>query len=72
MRFFIFFFVSFLYASNLVDIYRFDGEKNLINKIEQLLSSKKYWLERLKNKDVTWGYYSNDKNILVCVKAKKT
>ena len=72
MRFFIFFFVSFLYASNLVDIYRFDGEKNLINKIEQLLSSKKYWLERLKNKDVTWGYYSNDNNILVCIKAKKT
>lgn len=62
----------FLYASNLVDIYRFNGEKDLVKTIEQELSSKDYWLKRLQNKDVSYGYFENCMDVLVCSKEKKT
>lgn len=61
----------FLYASNLVDIYRFQGEKNLIQAIEKKLTNEKYWLNRLQNRDVRFGYYENCNNLLICVKEKK-
>jgi len=71
LRFLIFLLASLLYASNLVDIYRFQGENKLINHIENLLSDKNYWLKRLQNTDVKWGYFESNKDILVCIKSKK-
>lgn len=63
--------MTFLYSANLIDIYRFNGSDALSEHIEKILGSKTYWLERLQNKDVTWGYYETQKDILVCVKSKK-
>jgi len=71
LRFLILFLVTILYSANLIDIYRFKGSDALNKQIEKILSSKKYWLERLQNKDVKWGYFESDKDILVCIKSKK-
>ncbi|WP_456479279.1 L,D-transpeptidase family protein [Nautilia sp.] len=71
MRFLIFFAAVFLYSYSLIDTYRYEGEKTLADKIEKLLCSDSYWLERLKDKNVKWGYYESEKNILVCIKKEK-
>jgi murein L,D-transpeptidase YafK len=52
-------------------MYRFEGASAVSNYFENLLGSEKYWLQRLQNEDVTWGYYESQKDILVCVKSKK-
>ena len=71
MRFLIFF-LTFLYAFDFVDVYRFRGEDALIKKIETLLVSPNFWKNKIKDYNVTFGYFQNQKDILVCVKDKKT
>ncbi|HIQ50769.1 MAG TPA: hypothetical protein EYH54_02245, partial [Nautiliaceae bacterium] len=70
MRFLIFF-LTFLYAFDFVDVYRFEGEDALSKKIETLLASPVFWENRIKDYNVTFGYFQNQKDILVCVKDKK-
>ena len=65
------FFTTLLYSSNLIDIYRFYGSDELSKHFEKILCNKEYWLKRLGNKEVTWGYFESDKDILVCIKSKK-
>ena len=61
-----------LYASNLIDTYRFDGISQIKNILEQKIQSKDYWLNDLKNKNITYGYYENNTSILLCNKTLKT
>ena len=70
MRFLIFF-LTFLYAFDFVDVYRFKGENVLSKKIETLLASPSFWKNKIKDYNVTFGYFQNQKDILVCVKDKK-
>lgn len=67
----VFILIVFLYSQDLVDIYRTKGENAVIKAMEKRLQSSKYWLNKLKNTDVTYGYYEKTKNILLCVKEKK-
>ena len=55
-----------------VDVYRFKGEDALSKKIETLLASPNFWKDKIKDYNVTFGYFQNQKDILVCVKDKKT
>jgi len=71
LRFLILFFATLLYSSNFIDIYRFKGSDELSKYIEKILSDKEYWLKRLENKEVKWGYFESNKDILVCIKSKK-
>ena len=70
MRFLVFF-LTFLYAFDFVDVYRFKGEDALSKKIETLLASPIFWKNKIKDHNVTFGYFQNRKNILVCVKDEK-
>jgi len=69
--FLLFLFFAFLYSSDLIDIYRFQGTNALSEHLEKILTSKDYWFKRLGNKDVRWGYFESNKDILVCIKSKK-
>jgi len=68
---FLIFFLTFLYAFDFVDVYRFKGEDALVKKIETLLVSPNFWKNKIKDYNVTFGYFQNQKDILVCVKDKK-
>jgi len=72
LKFFLIFIASVIYASNIIDIYRFSGVRPTIDELEKRLTSADYWFNRLKNEDVTWGYYEDKKDILVCIKDEKT
>jgi murein L,D-transpeptidase YafK len=54
-----------------MDLYRFEGPSAAAAQMEKLLCSKNYWLERLHNKDVKWGYYESADDLLVCIKKEK-
>ncbi len=54
-----------LYADPLLDCYRANCQDDIRNKAEQLLQSKKYWLERLIKYDTDFGYYENIKHLLI-------
>jgi len=71
LKFLIIFISIFLYSADFVEIYRTEGVSSLEKSLDKILSNKEYWLNRLKDKNVKWGYYENNKNILVCIKAKK-
>jgi len=71
LKFWLVFIAIILQAQNLYDIYRFEGKNALITHIESKLQSPSYWLQRLKDKNLTYGYYQNEKNILVCNKSLK-
>jgi len=43
----------------------------MLSYAEKLITSTSYWRDRLKNKDVTFGYYETPKDILVCIKKDK-
>ena len=64
--------ITLSFASSIIDTYRFEGVKPTINLIEKTIQSKKYWLNRLKNIDVKYGYYENISFILLCNKTLKT
>ncbi len=59
-----------LFAEDIVEIYRKKGPQVAINTIEKELASKEYWLNYLTNKDVSLGFYEENKTILICDKAK--
>jgi len=71
LKFLVIFISIFLYSADLVEIYRTQGITALQNNLDNILSDKKYWLKKLKDTNVKWGYYENNKSILVCIKAKK-
>ncbi|MEY4505371.1 MAG: hypothetical protein RL154_1671 [Pseudomonadota bacterium] len=62
--------VASLFAEDVVEVYRKSGPQAAINTIEKELASKDYWINYLANKDVTLGFYEENKSILICDKAK--
>ena len=69
-KFILFLLFTFSFAS-IIDTYRFEGIKPTIKEIEKKLQSKKYWLNRIKNLNVKYGYYENNSFILLCNKTSK-
>ncbi|MBS9782671.1 MAG: L,D-transpeptidase family protein [Arcobacter sp.] len=65
------FLISNLFSNNLVDLYRQQGINAVQNKIDQLLKTKSYWLDFLKNKDISLGYYETKKFIILTQKNDK-
>ena len=57
-----------LFAADLIDIYRYHGIQPVIKAFENNLTSQKYWLERLKNRDLKFGYFEIPRFILLCNK----
>jgi murein L,D-transpeptidase YafK len=73
IKFLMFFFLmSSLLAKNIFDIYRYEGINNVKNFLENSLQNTSFWLNRLKNKDVSFGYFEDKKNILFCNKLART
>ncbi|AZV47126.1 hypothetical protein C3L23_07520 [Nautilia sp. PV-1] len=74
MRFLIILLATLLYSSNfskIIDLYRFKGSDAAAKQMEKLLCSEDYWLKRLNNENVKWGYYESAEDLLVCIKSKK-
>ncbi len=65
------FFTSFLFAGDVVDIYRKSGIKEVQKYIEEQLKSEKYWLERLQKVETDYGFYENLNYLLFCNKHLK-
>lgn len=59
-----------MFAEDVVEIYRKKGPQAAINTIEKELASKDYWISYLANKDVSLGFYEENKSILICDKSK--
>lgn len=70
--FLIVFLVSQIYASKIVDLYLEDGIGAVERYINEQLVSKEYWNEKIKTKDVSFGYYENLDTLLVASKKKKS
>ena len=73
-KFMLIFIATYLFAFNsnsIIDTYRFQGIKPTINKIEKLIQSKTYWLDRLHNINVKYGYYEDTSFILLCNKTSR-
>ena len=68
---FLLIFSTFLFA-DIIDTYRYYGIEKIIDKIEKNLQSEKYWLNRLKNINVKYGYFENPTFILFCNKLTRT
>ncbi|WP_457561000.1 L,D-transpeptidase Cds6 family protein [Caminibacter sp.] len=69
MKILILFIIStFLFAQNVYDIYRYEGIKAAQKFMEKQLQSKDFWLQRLQNKDVKFGYFEKPTYILFCNK----
>ncbi len=65
-------FLSFILSyGSIIDTYRFEGIKPALNEIEKTIQSKNYWLNRIKNLNVKYGYYENNSYILLCDKRLK-
>ncbi len=60
-----------LYASMAVDIYRQSGLNAVEKYIKEQLQSTSYWDEKLKSKDVSYGYYENLDSLLIADKQAK-
>ena len=60
----------FLFA-DVFDTYRYEGVDKTVKFLEKNLKSEKFWFERLKNKDVKYGYFENPTFILFCNKINK-
>jgi len=72
-KFYLFLFLAnFIFAQNLIDIYRFNGINTLQEAIEKEIQSKNYWKKYLKNKNVKYGYYEDNSFILLCNKTLKS
>lgn len=59
-----------MYAQDVVEVYRKKGPQAAIHLMEKELASREYWLSYLTNKDVSFGFYEENKTILICDKAK--
>ncbi len=64
--------LSFLDAKNILDIYRFEGIGAVQKIFEHTLTEQKYWENYLKDYNTTYGYYQNEKYIVLSDKEKKT
>ena len=71
MKKFLLLLIATLSFASIIDTYRYEGIKPTVNEIEKTIQSKDYWLERLKNLDVKYGYYENSSFILLCNKTSK-
>ena len=60
-----------LFAQNYEEIYLKNGQSAVIEAIEKNILSKDYWLEKLKDKDVRYGYYDNEILLSVVDKTDK-
>jgi len=65
-------FSIFLYSQNLYDLYRYEGIDEVQKFLEKSIESPAFWLNRLKNTDVSFGYFEDKKNILFCNKLNRT
>lgn len=71
-KFILFIFVApFLFASNIVDIYRQNGLEAVEDEIVLQLKNQDYWKNYLKDFDVSLGYYENLDSLLIANKEKK-
>ncbi len=61
---------SFVFA-NFVDLYRSHGINAVKDKFDEIIQTKSYWDNYLKNKDVKYGYYESINSVLVCNKNQK-
>ena len=60
-----------LFATDLIDIYRYQGINPIIKSFENNLTSKQFWLNRLKNRDLKFGYFEIPRFILLCNKTTR-
>lgn len=60
-----------LYAEDLMQIYLNEGINAVEKKLEAGLSNKEFWKKQLENKDLSYGYYSDDAMIVVVDKDKQ-
>ena len=58
--------------ADVFDTYRYNGIDKTVKLIESKLQSKEFWLKRLKNTDVKYGYFENPTFILFCNKLDKS
>ncbi len=65
------FLIATLSFASIIDTYRFEGIKPTIKAIETTIQSKNYWLKRIRNIDVKYGYYESNSFILLCNKTTK-
>jgi len=72
MKFFIIFISSIFLFADVFDTYRYEGIDKTIKLLEKNLQSEKFWLERLKNQDVKYGYFEKPTFILFCNKLNKS
>lgn len=63
---------SFLNASNLTRIYLNEGLKAVEKELEKELMSKDFWLEELKDQNLSLGYYDSPSAIIVANKTEKS
>jgi murein L,D-transpeptidase YafK len=61
-----------LYSKDLYDVYRYEGCKNVKKILENSIQTPSFWLNRLKNIDVSFVYFEDKKNILFCNKLQRT
>lgn len=54
-----------LYAEDLMQIYLNEGINAVEKKLEAGLSNKEFWKKQLQNKDLSYGYYSDDVMLIV-------
>lgn len=69
--FFLLLMTSYIYANTIVDIYLDSGIGAVEKYIQTQLESKSYWADRLKEKDVSLGYYEKLDTLLVANKKTK-
>jgi len=64
-------FISLFANSNFVDIYRERGIKAVEDLLSKELEKKEYWLESIKDRDLSFGFYENLQYLLFCDKNEK-
>lgn len=62
-------FIWLLNATEVVENYRLYGIQSTHQMLENLLQSPEYWNDVIKDIDVSYGYYTNKENIIVCNKS---
>jgi murein L,D-transpeptidase YafK len=72
MRYLIILLFSLTLFADVFDTYRYNGIDKTVQLLEKNLQSKEFWLERIKNKDVKYGYFEKPTFILFCNKLDKS
>jgi len=71
LLFIIFSFITLTANENYVEIYRNSGIEKVKNIFDNLLESEKYWKNYLSDYNTSYGYYDNDRYLILCSKADK-